>query len=348
MGLPGAAGAVPRPEISEAQADLLSLDAVISTGAGIAGEKWSATAVPGNVFVSRNLDPLPRVRFASAWNVLPREEILSRVKSAEYDPRRSVLLASEPAALGKSEADSGAIVSLPARENGPGDWVIDVPTGARGIVVVAESFDPGWRASDAAGNPVETFLADGYFVAFAAPERGGAVRLRYDPPELLRGALLSLAALLVALVLLIRSIRATSALRREPEAPGSSLVPAFVPWAVIAGGLLLLLAGAATSFSGTARALQSPLPQAAVRTWCAEAQGAYRAGAWDAAASLLERAASIAPDDATIEYRQGLVERARERPESANRHFERAAELDPTLQASRETHPGPRESDAEE
>ncbi|HET9887277.1 MAG TPA: hypothetical protein VFR10_07155, partial [bacterium] len=44
MGEPLVAGAAPRPDLSEAQADLLGIDAVISSGSGIAGQNWDSKA----------------------------------------------------------------------------------------------------------------------------------------------------------------------------------------------------------------------------------------------------------------------------------------------------------------
>ncbi|MCA9752993.1 MAG: hypothetical protein KC591_12430, partial [Gemmatimonadetes bacterium] len=71
MGLARQPGATPRPDLSEAQADLLAIDAVVSTGSGIGGEGWETRALPGDVYLSRNLDPLPRVRLARSWRTQP-------------------------------------------------------------------------------------------------------------------------------------------------------------------------------------------------------------------------------------------------------------------------------------
>ena len=74
---------------------------------------------------------------------------------------------------------------------------------------------------------------------------------------------------------------------------------------------------------------------AAARAWTSEAEAAYRAGALEAAAVLLEHSARIS-ETAQTRYRLGLVERSRGRNEAARTCFERALQLDPAMQAARE------------
>ncbi len=331
MGTPASMGAVPRVDLTEAQADLLSVDAVLSTGSGIAGEGWSATPLPGDVWVSRNLDPLPRARIATAWRALARDEILASVRRSDYDPRRSVLLERVPAGLATG-ADSGSVSPLAAKEIAPGDWSIEVPAGEGAVVVLAECDDPGWRARDAEGRLLEIVRADGLFVGFAAPEAGGTIRVRHEPPQVRQGAFISgfsLATAVGAALLLARRGRTGRAAIRDASRPPFTehAVPRGVVPAVLASGFVVVVIGLVSG--GTLGRHSAPdaaggatIRSAAVRTWCAEAEGAYRARAWDAAVGLLERAARVAPDDASIHHRRGLVERERGRPDEARRASE--------------------------
>ncbi len=343
MGVPASPGAVPRVDLTEAQADLLSIDAVLSTGGGIAGEGWTTASLSGDVWVSRNLDPLPRARFYSSWRTMPRDELLPLIRRDDYDPRRAVLLESTPAGLPRASSDStvlgaGSVTALTARELGPGDWSIEIPAGRSGVVVLAESHDPGWRAIDDRGTAVEIVRADGLFVGFAAAGHGGKVRVRHDPSPVRQGMAASAVSVLILVVGSVFALRGRSSLEANPFAR-LPVHRAAVP-AVLAGGMVLVLTGLVASRGG-GEAPMSPiregtLESAAVRTWCTEAEGAYRARAWDSAAELLRNAERLSPEDASISHRLGLVERGRGNLAEARRRFERAILLDPSLDASRE------------
>jgi hypothetical protein len=302
-GLAGAPGATPRAELSEAQADLLAIDAVISTGSGIAGGGWEAKALPGGVWVSRNADPLPRARLATSWETAAsRAELLSRVRSADHDPRHAVLLESAPPGLPAAETGGPTDAALEAREAAPGRWEIDVPTGARGIVVLAESWDPDWRGEGPNGE-IPVLRADGLFAAFVAPESGGSVELRHEPRSVRVGAALSLASLLAWAVLLARAGRRPASVAAEPTGVGA--LRNALPFAAV---LVITLASFAADF-GDARAdlADSGLRGEAARAWVDEAFAARHAGALPDALRLLEAARTLRPEDPAIQRRMDLV-----------------------------------------
>jgi hypothetical protein len=305
MGQTQAMGASPRPDLSEAQADLLSLDAVLSTGAGIEGAGWESRSLPGDVWISRNLDPLPRVRLASAWKVQPRREILEQIHSSDYNSRSGVLLEEDPPGATPSSAQK-EMEAISAREEGPGNWVIEVPANAGGMVVLAESFDPGWKAWSPGDEPLRIQRSDGYFCAFPAPREGGQVRVRYQAPLLRAGAIVSLLSVLCVAMFAVRAGPAprTSVDRFEAASAGS-LMACGVALAVFIASLIANTGDWRKDFR------ESTLAAAAARSWTAEAYGAYAAKAWDEAASLLESAAKAAPGDASIRERIRLVERER-------------------------------------
>ncbi len=347
MGVPILSGAAARPELSEAQADLLALDAVLSTGTGIAGAGWESRAVGGDVVVSRNRDPLPRARLAAAWAVKARGRILEEVRAPHYDPRLQVLLEEAPlgapprgedpggAAVGGAPVpDAGAMIPQAARELHPGDWKIVVPAGARGIVVLAESYDPGWRATGPGGERLAIQRADGLFVAFAAPAGGGDVRVTYSPAPVRTGAIVSFLARGAAAALgLPRRRSATPEAEAVPRPNDLGTLAFTAPLAVAA----LLVAHGVASGSGELHAdrERASLIAAAARSWAAEAEGAYRAGAFEAAADLLTRAARAVPRDAGAKFRLGLVRREQGRIEEARRSFREALEIDPRFEAAR-------------
>jgi hypothetical protein len=328
MGAPAQAGATPRPDLSEAQADLLSLDAVISTGAGIGGETWDTVSLPGDVWVSRNLDPLPRVRLARSWITIPsRDALLERIRSAAHDPREAVLLESAPQP-GVERRSAGPVdAALPARETAPGRWEIDVPAGADGLVVVSESFDPDWKATGPGGG-IPVLRADGLFLGFVAPDEGGTIVLRHAPASVRNGAVLSVAALLLFVALSFAVRRG-----RDPEpAPDSHRpIPRFLPLGLVAAAVAVSLVSRLGDVGNASRdRADSSLAAAAARSWSDEARAANAAGAREAARDLLLRAEAVRPDDPSLPYRRGLVERAAGNLPAARAAFQRALEIDPS------------------
>jgi tetratricopeptide (TPR) repeat protein len=237
------------------------------------------------------------------------------------------------------------VSGLEANEIAPGDWSIEVPPGEGAVVVLAECDDPGWRARDAKGHSLEVVRADGLLVGFAAPKAGGTIRVRHEPPEVQRGAILSGFSLALAigapLILARRRGIGREASRDASLPPFSehavprSAVPAVLALGAVVVGVGLVAGGMVGKHGAIVKGDGDTIRSAAVRTWCAEAEGAYRARAWDAAVELLERAARVVPEDASIHHRRGLVERERGRPDEARRAFEQAIVLDPSFEPSR-------------
>jgi hypothetical protein len=306
------AGAAPRPDLTEAQADLLGIDAVISSGSGIAGQDWEEQSLPGDLWVSRNLNPLPRARLVTSWTVAPRERILEEVRRADYNCEERVYLEERLDGLEVANDAPTGFIPISARELGPGEWILEVPASPPGVIVLAESFDPGWRAVGPRDERLTVVRADGLFCAIGAPPGGGEVRMKYAPRALAAGALTSATGVLASILLFIFVFRLRASSQPIPRPPDVEPVPAFVISTVpIATAMIMIVSLAANTGNWRADRQQSTLAAAAVRAWSAEAQGAYMANAWDAAAMLLERAAKLAPEDEAIQHRQKLVEQKR-------------------------------------
>lgn len=247
MGVPTHSGASWRPNLSEAQADLLAIDAVISTGSGIGGPGWTAEKSTGDVWVSHNTDPLPRARLYRNWRVLSRPEILRTLSDSSYNPRVETLLeepfeaggsfaASSPAAKGEPTladssaaagetvlADSTLAQGVSLREISPGEFQVSLPRGRNGVVVVAESFDPHWTAVDARGTALPLRRADGLFLAFFTDGSSEEVHLRYAPKPLRTGALVSAFSGFGVL-----AFGGFWAARKKKQRPGSEKAPATI------------------------------------------------------------------------------------------------------------------------
>ncbi len=129
------------------------------------------------------------------------EEILRSVLSPGFDPRRAVFLPAEAkgllAAAGAASIEvTNAKVSLHRVE-------ADINAAAAGVVVVAQTFHPAWRAS-VDGVETRLFRANGAFQALAVPAGRHQVRLEFRDHRLRSGAAVSAAALLVCALVWLR------------------------------------------------------------------------------------------------------------------------------------------------
>lgn len=338
MGLPDRPGASPRPDLTEAQADLLSLDAVLSSGAGIDGAGWAVTPVPGDLFVSRNLDPLPRARWASSWTVLERGTLLSRVRSADHEPRMQALLESAPAGWPDTRAGGRADEPAAARETAPGRWEVQALRDEDSIVVLSESWDPGWKALATDGRELTVLRVDGLFTGVAVPRGVASVTLRYFPSSVQMGAWVS-----IAVSLLCVSMGFLLAGRSLPSFPSERrAVRAGLAVALPAAGVAFAVACVAADVGDVRRERElASLPAAAARSWSAEALGALRAGVPAEAARLLRAAMRADPGDPVHAYRLGLAERESGRPDEARAAFRRALAIDAGFAPAREALDGP-------
>ncbi|HWE37119.1 MAG TPA: hypothetical protein VG406_11180 [Isosphaeraceae bacterium] len=158
-------------------------------------------------------------RRAVSWRGVVRA--LDRLRAARV---AAVVAAGPPPAgvFGYVERVGGAWIAWlpndPARnvQSDHGRIVVDVPTGHRGPLALAEAFDPGWRA-EADGEAAAVAPWGGMFLAVEVPVGARRVVLRYDPPEVRVALAFSTAGFMVA-ILLVGFARPRSAGFFLPEA----------------------------------------------------------------------------------------------------------------------------------
>src|SRR5262249_28929304 len=122
-----------------------------------------------------------------------------RMRDGRYPFRDRVLLDRPPApGLAPAAPDPdgmvGAAEHVALARDTPEDVRIAVESRAPGVLVVVQSWDPGWSAR-VDGRDAPLSVADGAFQGVAVPAGAHEVRLRYAPRGLVAGALLSAAAL---------------------------------------------------------------------------------------------------------------------------------------------------------
>lgn len=145
-------------------------------------------------------DPLPRVNLVSGARVARSTAAYHTLVDPSFDPGAEVVL----------ESDRAAPVAAAFRAaSGPGELRHDrvrvsVRLDRPGYLVLADAYDPGWRAT-LDGRPVEILRANVGFRATAVPAGDHAVEFLYRPPSVVAGFAVSAASWLVLLILACRA-----------------------------------------------------------------------------------------------------------------------------------------------
>jgi hypothetical protein len=152
----------------------------------------------------RPFDPLPRALLVPGAAVVDPEGALAALRSPGFDPSRVALLESgEPLQADAAWAGSPGRIAIRTRQ--PGRLALEATLPARGVLVLFDAFEVGWRAS-VDGGPAEVERADFAFRGLRLGAGTHRVELAYRPRGLREGAGLALAALL-ALPLALRRLR---------------------------------------------------------------------------------------------------------------------------------------------
>ncbi len=169
----------------------------------------------GAVRVYQNLDALPRAFVVYDVKVVRPEEVAGQLKA--IDPAETVVLATgnwqlatgnwklESSNQRPATSDQQPATSIQYSIN---EVVIDVETEAPGVLVLADSYFPGWKAyirPQGAGEKQETevpiFRADGNFRAVPIPAGQHTVRFKYTPMSFKLGLYVSFMGGMIILLL---------------------------------------------------------------------------------------------------------------------------------------------------
>jgi hypothetical protein len=157
----------------------------------------------------------PRVSLVTSWTIAARPaDPLNGVLTDGFDPARTAYLEREPG-IPVTPGVAPGVVSY--RET-PGDVRITVDARAPALVVVRNSYDPGWSAT-VDGRPVPVLATDYLVQGVAVPAGHHVVRLIYRDGDIARGAA---AGAIVWLILLVAMFAALASERRARKRLGSS------------------------------------------------------------------------------------------------------------------------------
>jgi hypothetical protein len=141
-------------------------------------------------------EPRPRVSVVHrARTVASARDAITLLGDPTFDLARETLLVGGPAMSGKA-ADSVCVVTHRAADS----LDLKCSVAADGVVVVADAWDPGWRAS-VDGTDAPVLRADVLFRGIPIAKGVHGVHLRYRPTPLILGALITLTGVLACVAL---------------------------------------------------------------------------------------------------------------------------------------------------
>jgi hypothetical protein len=139
--------------------------------------------------VVENQDALPRAYVVYEFEVTPMHVALERLVDGSHDFHASVLLDRDPGRWPRTP-HSKALEPAVIRSLAPERVEIDAAPSADGLLVLSDTFYPGWRAK-VDDSEVEIFRANGLFRAVRIPAGPHHVVFEYAPQSVRRGAWLS-------------------------------------------------------------------------------------------------------------------------------------------------------------
>ena len=152
----------------------------------------------GGAHVYENRSVLPRAFLVYRTRVLSDGgDMMRALRDSNFDPRRIVLLDGEGPAL------SGPIDPTPTvriADYQPERVVLEVSSRYDGILVMADSWFPGWKAA-VDGRPTKILRGNLLLRAVAIPRGNHQVMFRYDPASFRLGVFMSIFAFLIAVSL---------------------------------------------------------------------------------------------------------------------------------------------------
>jgi len=187
-----------RPNISGRLLDLLNVKYLIGkTLLPLPGSRFSLV-YNREVKIYQNLRSMPRAFLVYRWEIMDDDsEILNRMLSDKFDFRNSVLLEEKPAVTESQTSESLLPPNSPPEvlRYAADEVVIRAAPVKNGILVLTDSFFPGWKA-EVDGKEVKLLRADYLFRGVYLNAGEHTVRFRYSPLSTLIPCVISLGTLM--------------------------------------------------------------------------------------------------------------------------------------------------------
>jgi hypothetical protein len=165
----------------------------------------------------------PPAWLASAIVKASPDQALATVIDPRFDPATVAIIDTSAKAIQGvpiSALPAPATTRANVRSFGPGAIGVELtqPAQAGQALVVSENYFPGWRAT-VDGKPAPVGRADFNLLGVALPQGARSVELRFDDSAYLKGRVITLVALLAAVLLWVGGAVVA---RRQPTAPASA------------------------------------------------------------------------------------------------------------------------------
>ncbi len=163
----------------------------------------------GDVKVYENLDTLPRAYLAGSVTMVDSDEAaLAALAAPDFDPARTtILVQSDMVELGLSGApdDLTGGGEVAVMRYAPEDVELRVQTEQPGLLVLADTWYPGWNAT-VDGVPAPIVRANYLFRGVPVPAGEHVVAMRFQPVSLRNGLLVTAGAAVALLLMLLAGL----------------------------------------------------------------------------------------------------------------------------------------------
>lgn len=169
---------------------------------------WAgAFHAPADVPVYRNTRAMPRAAVYGRWRVVAdKRDVLKEVMKA--NPRNEVVLEQPPPGLPHESTTRFTAMNQNKQASVKGENPISIQTKGPGLLVISNSYDPGWRAYDRKRR-LPVLRANYVFTAVPLAEnRNYSITMKYEPFSVKLGIIISClctAALLAALAMTVHN-----------------------------------------------------------------------------------------------------------------------------------------------
>lgn len=167
------------------------------------GQVWTQVFENG-IFYQQRSAPMPRAYVVyAAETVADDQQAVARLLSPAFDLRNSALVA-EPLALPTEASQPASRATLV--EYGQARVLVEAAASQPGLLVLGDLHHPGWQVT-VDGQPARLLRANHILRGVLLPAGQHRVEFRFQPSSLRNGGLISLAALLFLLALLVLDLR---------------------------------------------------------------------------------------------------------------------------------------------
>jgi hypothetical protein len=174
--------------------NLLNVKYVVS-GTGLRHPSFVEEATESGRSLYRNRDVLPRAFLAESYEIADRSSMIPRLKSPDFDPRRTLLLEEDPGFPPAGDDSTDGVLPVTWLTYSPNKLRVGVSAEKPSLLFLANPYLPYWRAR-VDGRPARVLRAHYAFQSVPVPQGEHEVTLEYRSAPVLASGAISLGAAL--------------------------------------------------------------------------------------------------------------------------------------------------------